>query len=43
MGFLSKLKHHAKKLIGKQVNSPEEVAERLQIMQKKQKSMLRNL
>ena len=29
MGFLSKLKHHAKKLIGKQVDSPEEVAEKV--------------
>ena len=28
MGFLNKLKHHAKKLIGKQVDSPEEVAEK---------------
>ena len=26
MGFLNKLKHHVKKLIGKQVDSPEEVA-----------------
>ena len=29
MGFLSKLKYHAKKLVGKQVDSPEEVAERV--------------
>ena len=29
MGFLSKLKHHAKKLVGKQVDSPEEVAEKV--------------
>ena len=29
MGFLSKLKHHAKKLIGKQVDSPEKVAEKV--------------
>ena len=29
MGFLSKLKHHVKKLIGKQVDSPEEVAEKV--------------
>ena len=29
MGFLSKLKHHAKKLIGKQVDSPEEVVEKV--------------
>ena len=29
MGFLSKLKHHAKKLIGKHVDSPEEVTEKV--------------
>ena len=29
MGFLSNLKHHAKKLIGKQVDSPEEVVEQV--------------
>ena len=29
MGFLSKLKHHVKKLIGKQVDSPEKVAEKV--------------
>ena len=29
MGFLKKLKQHAKRLIGKQVDSPEEVAEKV--------------
>ena len=45
MGFLKKLKQHAKRLIGKQVDSPEEVAEKVtdhvEIVEKKIKKSVR--
>ena len=42
MGFLSKLKHHAKKLIGKQVDSVEEVAEKVTVHVEKVEKKIKN-